>query len=89
MRRAMPCCWPAPSQWDELKAALPPGQARAVPSSAFAYADARLMALQREALFQLQSVLNGCHRRWPELDRRATPGDAAVANWCEWVVQHL
>ncbi|MES2609576.1 MAG: HD domain-containing phosphohydrolase [Pseudomonadota bacterium] len=111
-------------RWDELKAALPPAMVKAMPAtSAFAFTDARLMALQkalveagshpqhqaelmtqlqgdaiglaevalvgREALFQLQSVLNACHRRWPELEKRATPGDAAVANWCDWAVERL
>ncbi len=111
-------------KWDELKTALPPPVLKAVaPSSAFAFADARLMALQkalveagshpqhqadlmaqlqgdamglaevalvgREAIFQLQSVLNACHRRWPDLAKRATPGDAAVANWCDWAAERL
>ena len=111
-------------KWDELKTALPPALLKAMPpSSAFAFADARLMALQkalveagshpqhqadlmaqlqgdamglaevalvgREAIFQLQSVLNACHRRWPDLAQRATPGDAAVANWCDWAAERL
>lgn len=111
-------------KWDELKSALPPPVLKAMaPGSAFAFADARLMALQkalveagshpqhqadlmvqlqgdaiglaevalvgREALFQLQSVLNACHRRWPELAARTHPGDAAVANWCDWAVERL
>ena len=111
-------------KWDELKAALPPAMLKAMPpASAFAFTDARLMALQkalveagshpqhqadlmaqlqgdavglaeialvgREAIFQLQSVLNACHRRWPDLGKRATPGDAAVANWCDWATERL
>lgn len=111
-------------KWDELKTALPPAMLKAMPpASAFAFTDARLMALQkalveagshpqhqadlmaqlqgdavglaevalvgREAIFQLQSVLNACHRRWPDLGKRATPGDAAVANWCDWAGERL
>ena len=111
-------------KWDELKASLPPAMLKAMPpGSAFAFTEARLMALQkalveagshpqhqaglmaqlqgdavglaevalvgREAIFQLQSVLNACHRRWPDLGKRATPGDAAVANWCDWANERL
>ncbi|MFY3382857.1 HD-GYP domain-containing protein [Paracidovorax sp. MALMAid1276] len=117
--------------WDQLKAALPGGQGgaagpaapRGTPTGAFAFADARLMALQkalieagshprhqgeliaqlqgdvlgmaevglvgREALWQLQSILNASHRRWPRLADRATPEDAALADWCEWVARKL
>jgi hypothetical protein len=110
--------------WDQLKSALPPAMAKAMPAqSAFAYADNRLMALQkalleagshpqqqseimdqlkgdpigmaevalvgREALFQLQGLINACHRRWPELAARRNPGDAAVANWCDWATERL
>ncbi|MFN4118815.1 HD-GYP domain-containing protein [Acidovorax sp.] len=112
------------SHWDQLKAALPvAAAAKAAPHGAFAFADARLMALQkalieagshpqqqnemmaqmkgdavgmaevalvgREALWQLQSILNASHRRWPQLSERATPEDAAVADWCDWVVRRL
>lgn len=111
-------------KWDELKTSLPPAMLKAMPpGSAFAFTEARLMALQkalveagshpqhqaglmaqlqgdvvglaevalvgREAIFQLQSVLNACHRRWPDLGKRATPGDAAVANWCDWANERL
>ena len=110
--------------WDQLKAALPDGGgAKAPAGSAFAFADARLLALQkalveagshpgqqgelmaqlqgdtigmaevalvgREALWQLQSILNASHRRWPQLAERATPFDAAVADWCDWAVRRL
>ena len=108
--------------WDSLKAAVP-GGAQAAPGSAFAFADARLLALQkallesgshprqqsalmsplegdamglaevalvgREALWQMQSILNACHRRWPQLSDRATPQDAAVADWCDWAIRRL
>jgi response regulator RpfG family c-di-GMP phosphodiesterase len=111
-------------KWDELKSTLPPAALKTMPSaSAFAFTDARLMALQkalveagshpqhqadlmaqlqgdavglaevalvgREAIFQLQSVFNACHRRWPDLALRATPGDAAVSDWCDWAVGRL
>jgi HD-GYP domain-containing protein (c-di-GMP phosphodiesterase class II) len=110
--------------WDQLKAALPDGGgAKAPAGSAFAFTDARLLALQkalveagshpgqqselmaqlqgdaigmaevalvgREALWQLQSILNASHRRWPQLAERATPLDAAVADWCDWAVRSL
>jgi hypothetical protein len=111
------------ARWDELKAALPQSARAALPGSAFAFADARLLALQkalleagshpqqhselmaqlqgdmvglaevalvgREGLWQLQSILNACHRRWPRLADRATPQDAAVADWCDWAMAHL
>jgi HD-GYP domain-containing protein (c-di-GMP phosphodiesterase class II) len=110
--------------WEQLKAALPEGVgAKAPVGSAFAFADSRLLALQkalveagshpqhlgelmaqlqgdaigmaemalvgREALWQLQSILNACHRRWPQLSERATPADAAVADWCDWAMLKL
>ena len=108
--------------WDNLKAAVP-GGAKAAPGSAFAFADARLLALQkallesgshprqqnelmsqlkgdaiglaevalvgREALWQMQSIINACHRRWPLLPDRATPEDTAVADWCDWAIHRL
>ena len=43
----------------------------------------------REAQWQLQGILNTCHRRWPQLDERATPADAAVADWCDWAAGKL
>ena len=110
--------------WDQLKAGLSFGNGvKASSGSAFAFADSRLVALQkalieagshpqqqselmaqlqgdalgmaevalvgREALWQLQSILNASHRRWPQLSERATPEDAAVADWCDWVVRRL
>ena len=42
-----------------------------------------------EALWQLQSILHACHRRWPHLSDRATPANAAVADWCDWAVRSL
>ena len=110
--------------WDQLKAPLLAGNpAKAPPNGAFAFADARLLALQKalaeagshpqqhgeflaqlqgdaigmaevamvggEALWQLKSILNATHRRWPRLADRATPADAAVADWCDWVERRL
>ena len=110
--------------WDQLKAPLLAGNpAKAPPNGAFAFADARLLALQKalaeagshpqqhgeflaqlqgdaigmaevamvggEALWQLKSILNASHRRWPRLADRATPADAAVADWCDWVERRL
>jgi HD-GYP domain-containing protein (c-di-GMP phosphodiesterase class II) len=109
--------------WDKLKAALPAGAKGSAGGGAFAFADARLLALQKtllesgshpqqqselmaqlqgdaiglaevamlggEALWQLQSILNACHRRWPQLAQRATPEDAAVADWCDWALREL
>ena len=110
------------ARWDTLKAALPAGPQPA-PDGAFAYADARLQALQkvlleagshprqqhdllpqlrgdavglaevglvaREALWQLQTLINACHGRWPRLADRAQPGDAAVADWSDWALRKL
>ena len=110
------------SCWNLLKAALHPGTPPA-PDGAFAYADARLQALQkvlleagshprqqtemlpqlrgdtvglaevglvaREALWQLQTLVNACLRRWPRLAERTQPGDAAVADWCDWTQKRL
>lgn len=39
----------------------------------------------REALWQLESIVNGCQRRWPGMLERQHPADAAVAAWCETV----
>ena len=111
------------ARWDQLKADLPASARAVVPGSAYAFADARLLALQkalleagshpqqqsevlaqlqgdmvglaevalvgREALWQLQSILNASHRRWPQLADRATPQDAAVADWCDWAIERL
>ena len=43
----------------------------------------------REALWQLQTLINACHRRWPHLADRATPEERVVADWCEWALQRL
>jgi HD-GYP domain-containing protein (c-di-GMP phosphodiesterase class II) len=40
----------------------------------------------QEALWQLESIVNGCQRRWPdELEKKKTPDAVLVAGWCEWV----
>jgi len=39
----------------------------------------------REALWQLESIVNGCQRRWPGVLERSQPVEAAVALWCDTV----
>jgi HD-GYP domain-containing protein (c-di-GMP phosphodiesterase class II) len=50
---------------------------------------AEVAMVAREALWQLQSLLNACLRRWPLLPERASPSDAAVADWCDWAAGKL
>ena len=50
---------------------------------------AEVALVGREALWQLQSILNAIHRRWPRLSERASPADAAVADWCDWAMRKL
>lgn len=50
---------------------------------------AEVALVGREALWQLQSIVNACHRRWPQLMDRASPADAAVADWCDWAMRKL
>ncbi len=50
---------------------------------------AEVALVGREALWQLQSILNASHRRWPQLSERSTPEDTAVADWCDWVLRRL
>ena len=50
---------------------------------------AEVALVGREALWQLQSILNASHRRWPQLAERVTPEDAAVADWCDWAIRRL
>jgi len=50
---------------------------------------AELALLGREALWQLQSILNASHSRWPQLVERADAGDAAVADWRDGCAQGL
>lgn len=48
---------------------------------------AEIDMIGREATWELQSIVNACQRRWPQLAEKATPdsGDDAVAQWCTWV----
>lgn len=49
----------------------------------------------RESLWQLRSIANACLRRWPSLPVTPIPSpvpsvpsaDAAVSQWCDWVLQ--
>jgi len=50
---------------------------------------AEVALVGREALWQLQSIVNASYRRWPQLADRSTPQDAAVADWCDWALQRL
>ena len=43
----------------------------------------------REAMWQLQNIANSCLRRWPLTTERRNPIDAAVAQWCDWVLGKL
>ncbi|WP_312306715.1 HD domain-containing phosphohydrolase [Pulveribacter sp.] len=42
---------------------------------------AELALLGREALWQLQSIIDATHSRWPQLHEGRGPGDQAVAQW--------
>jgi hypothetical protein len=46
-----------------------------------------LALLSREALWQLQAIVNACLRRWPAVHARAHAVDSAVAQWCEACMQ--
>lgn len=47
---------------------------------------AELSFVVREALWQLQNIVNACQRRWPgELEQRTELQVQAVAQWCDWV----
>jgi HD-GYP domain-containing protein (c-di-GMP phosphodiesterase class II) len=48
---------------------------------------AELGLIGREALWELQRIVNACQRRWPNLTDSPRPGsgDQAVAEWCDWV----
>lgn len=39
----------------------------------------------REALWQLENIVNGCQRRWPGVLERSAPPDRVVADWCDQV----
>lgn len=44
---------------------------------------AELLLLGREALWQLQSLIDGLQSRWPRLQTSADPADQAAAQWGE------
>lgn len=50
---------------------------------------AELSLLGREALWQIQTIVNGCNQKWPAIHTRSEAEGAAVADWCDWVLQHL
>ena len=50
---------------------------------------AEVALVGREALWQLESIVNACYRRWPRLSERAGPAEAAVADWCERALERL
>jgi HD-GYP domain-containing protein (c-di-GMP phosphodiesterase class II) len=46
-----------------------------------------LALVHREALWQLQSIVDNCLRQWPSASRRENAVEAAVAQWCEACMQ--
>lgn len=50
---------------------------------------AELAFVGREALWQLQSIVNASQRRWPQAMARADAADTAVADWCDACSQLL
>lgn len=44
---------------------------------------AELVLLHREALWQLDTIMQDCLRRWPQLQERSGPLENALADWCE------
>lgn len=46
-----------------------------------------LALVNREALWQLQSIVDKCLQQWPSVSRRENAVDAAVAQWCEACMQ--
>lgn len=46
-----------------------------------------LALVHREALWQLQSIVDNCLRQWPSLNARENAVDEAVAQWCEACMQ--
>lgn len=47
---------------------------------------AELTLVGGEAWRELQGLAHACQRLWPRLRERASPGDAAVADWCDWLL---
>lgn len=52
---------------------------------------AELELIGREAMWELQTIVNACDRRWPDLSERSdlTGGEQAVVDWCNWVSDKL
>ena len=46
-----------------------------------------LALVNREALWQLQAIMNDCLRRWPTLGQGGSTLEVAVAEWCEACAQ--
>jgi len=57
------------------------------------YGDAAGMAevafVGKEALWQLQTIVNACQRRWPAAYATSPPEDHAAHAWCQWVLSRL
>ena len=43
----------------------------------------------KEALWQLQTIVNACQRRWPAAYATSPPEDHAAHAWCQWVLSRL
>ena len=43
----------------------------------------------KEAIWQLQSIVRACLRRWPTLQTSSPPADHAAHAWCQWVLDRL
>ncbi|MEI2625654.1 MAG: HD domain-containing phosphohydrolase [Giesbergeria sp.] len=43
----------------------------------------------KEALWQLQTIVNACQRRWPAAYATSPPEDHAAHAWCDWVLSRL
>ena len=50
---------------------------------------AEVAVVGREALWQLQNIINASQRRWPASLERTHPADVAAAQWCEKVHRPL
>ena len=50
---------------------------------------AEIAVVGREALWQLQCIINSSQRRWPPSLERTHPADVAAAQWCEKVEKLL
>lgn len=50
---------------------------------------AEVALVGREALWQLQSIVNASQRRWPQVMARTDAADTAVADWCDGCGQLL